>query len=167
MTTATSGTTTTTVSAPGKILLAGGYTVLESPNVGVVLAVDKKFYSTVIKHEKSGGEASCCITVHSPQFAATWKYNANNKKEGLELTANETNQTSNTFVEKTLRITLSYLCQEAALFDLDVTILADNDFYSVTPHLQSRKWDATPENLAALPLPNMYGAWDHTAIAPT
>lgn len=148
---AVTSTTSTTVSAPGKILLAGGYTVLESPNVGVVLAVDKKFYSTVVK-QVTKEEGSACITVHSPQFGATWKYNAKkNKSEGLELTADKGNQSFNSFVEKTLRVTLAYLCMDAPLADLEITILADNDFYSVAPHLQERGWDATAENLAKLP----------------
>lgn len=146
---AVTSTTSTTVSAPGKILLAGGYTVLESPNVGVVLAVDKRFYSTVVKHvAKEEGSAS--ITVHSPQFGATWRYHAK-KTEGLQLSADESNKSSNSFVEKSLRVTLAYLCREAPLADLEITILADNDFYSVAPHLQERGWDATAENLARLP----------------
>ena len=36
-----------TLSAPGKILMAGGYLVLESPNIGLVVAADKRFYTTV------------------------------------------------------------------------------------------------------------------------
>lgn len=161
---------TTTVSAPGKILLAGGYVVLEAPNVGVVLAVDKRFYSTVvrdIKEERSSkksktdiSEASdAIITVQSPQFGSTWKYSANiTAADGsLELTADPNNETTNAFVEKTLRITLAYcLCAQNdipnnKLTHLEITILADNDFYSVAPHLQERNWEATPENLARLP----------------
>ncbi|CAB9520370.1 Phosphomevalonate kinase [Seminavis robusta] len=158
-------TTSTTVSAPGKILLAGGYTVLESPNVGVVLAVDKKFYSTVVKHEpvpssdseptnkKPKVEDSATISVHSPQFGATWKYNAKISEQGLELTPDADNKSTNPFVEKSLRITLCYLVvsQQQTLCDLEITILADNDFYSVTPHLKKREWEATAENLAKLP----------------
>ena len=37
-----------TLSSPGKVLMAGGYLVLESPNIGVVVAADKRFYSTVM-----------------------------------------------------------------------------------------------------------------------
>lgn len=198
-------TTTTTVSAPGKILLAGGYVVLEAPNPGVVLAVDKRFYSTVEKEKNmettekdADGEpaekkpkvesaaaaatttatASINITVHSPQFGATWKYqastatsnNSNNDDEdddsdddsnsnafSLTLTANPTNASSNSFVEKTLRVTLAYLLlasqpqQHSKCYKLTITILANNDFYSVAPHLQARNWDATPKHLAQLP----------------
>ena len=162
---------TTTVSAPGKILLAGGYVVLEKPNVGVVLAVDKRFYSTVVKQQAAdtNGESepetkkseteetsvATIITVHSPQFGATWKYQAQKNADGaLELSPDASNATSNTFVEKSLRITLAYTFQKEPLSSyssLEITILADNDFYSVTPHLQKRNWEATAENLAKLP----------------
>ena len=36
-----------TVSAPGKALIAGGYLVLERENVGYTVAVSSRFYSTV------------------------------------------------------------------------------------------------------------------------
>ena len=74
---------TTTVSAPGKILLAGGYLVLEAPNVGVVLAVDKKFYSTVKTTTPSQIAGAGVITVHSPQFGSTWKYIFGSNNDGV------------------------------------------------------------------------------------
>jgi hypothetical protein len=40
-------TESTTVSASGKALIAGGYLVLENPNVGVTVASTSRFYSTV------------------------------------------------------------------------------------------------------------------------
>lgn len=36
-----------TVSAPGKVLIAGGYLVLDRPNVGVVLAATARFFTSV------------------------------------------------------------------------------------------------------------------------
>ena len=36
-----------TVSAPGKALIAGGYLVLEQPNVGVVVSCPSRFYTTI------------------------------------------------------------------------------------------------------------------------
>lgn len=35
------------VSAPGKALIAGGYLVLEEPNVGIVVSCTARFYATV------------------------------------------------------------------------------------------------------------------------
>jgi phosphomevalonate kinase len=57
------------ISAPGKVLLAGGYLVLDPTYSGVVVSTSSRFY-TVISRAKSN-----CIIVRSPQFInATWSY---------------------------------------------------------------------------------------------
>lgn len=62
--------TTTTVSAPGKVLIAGGYLVLDPAYPGVVVSTSSRFY-TVIRN----GQQPSHITVRSPQFLdATWTY---------------------------------------------------------------------------------------------
>lgn len=58
------------VSAPGKVLLAGGYLVLDPAYSGVVVSTSSRFY-TVISPGNAGQ-----IVVRSPQFInATWTYN--------------------------------------------------------------------------------------------
>src|SRR4051812_25260903 len=57
-------------SAPGKVLITGGYLILERPHAGLVLTVNARFY-TIIKHlnRRLAGKASTClIEVISPQF---------------------------------------------------------------------------------------------------
>jgi phosphomevalonate kinase len=188
--TSTSTSTSTTASAPGKILLAGGYLVLESPNVGLVVAVDKRFYSTVEFTGGTSGEATetassdrnsdsddnmLSITVKSPQFRQEWRYLY--QKSLCSLTADESfNTSTNDFVEKTLRVSLLYLLT-VTLSDVDVdvnvdvdttdsvprfmfiqrasalliTIRADNDFYSLVPHLEERHLDRSLESVQKLP----------------
>lgn len=61
----------TVVSSPGKVLIAGGYLVLDRAYAGVVVSTSSRFY-TVIQNS-TGGDA--LITVRSPQFLnATWEY---------------------------------------------------------------------------------------------
>jgi phosphomevalonate kinase len=179
-------TTTTTASAPGKILLAGGYLVLESPNVGLVVAVDKRFYTTV---EFTGGDTSTSmgaskadndndnaahipsdttdtlsITVKSPQFRQEWRYLY--QKSLFTLTADESfNTSTNAFVEKTLRVSLLYLLSRIHTDQIStnndhtilratallVTIRADNDFYSLVPHLEERGLDRSLASVQKLP----------------
>jgi phosphomevalonate kinase len=186
----TTTTTTTTASAPGKILLAGGYLVLESPNVGLVIAVDKRFYTTVeftsggnmddmgtasSKADNDIGNAApsdtfsdtLSITVKSPQFRQEWKYLY--QKNLFTLVADESfNTSTNAFVEKTLRISLLYLLSRTSIHtDTDnndkknntilratallVTIRADNDFYSLVPHLEERQLDRSLTSVQKLP----------------
>lgn len=67
----------TVVSCPGKVLLAGGYLVLEPAYSGLVVGTASRFY-TVVQDDDAGDDAtgqSRLITVRSPQFKeATWSY---------------------------------------------------------------------------------------------
>lgn len=60
------------VSAPGKVLLAGGYLVLDPKHSGVVVATSSRFYSII---RPAAAPRAHQITVRSPQFIdATWSY---------------------------------------------------------------------------------------------
>lgn len=69
----------TIASAPGKVLLTGGYLVLDQQYTGLVIGTSARFY-TVIR--KVGVEAQGTIKVRSPQFdQATWDYVASISQE--------------------------------------------------------------------------------------
>ena len=165
--------------------MAGGYLVLESPNVGVVLATNKRFYCTVeavdpavpLDPDHKNDAIMTEIVVKSPQFHSEWSYTFTATKDvddttpsqyyynTTTLTPSTSNETVNGFVEKTLRLTLSYILdsltttttvqqqqqQQVLPTNLQITIRADNDFYSVIPHLQERNLPATPESVDSLP----------------
>ena len=60
----------TVVSAPGKVLLAGGYLILDPRYSGIVVSTSSRFYSVVAPASTPG-----VITVNSPQFTnAVCKY---------------------------------------------------------------------------------------------
>jgi phosphomevalonate kinase len=62
---------TTVVSAPGKVLLAGGYLVLDRKYTGLVVATSSRFY-TVVRDLDIGHMR---VRVRSPQFLnAEWDY---------------------------------------------------------------------------------------------
>ncbi|KAG7338920.1 GHMP-like kinase [Nitzschia inconspicua] len=144
-----------TVSAPGKILLAGGYLVLEAPHQGFVIAADKRFYTNIRISESKGAAKDTVITVVSPQFHLEWKYSYST--ETGTLVADLDNATTNPFVEKSLRVSFFYLhpTKEMLSSNLVITIYADNDFYSVLPHLpkgpDGSSIDRTPAAVEALP----------------
>jgi len=65
---------TTVVSAPGKVLIAGGYLVLDPAYSGVVVSASSRFYA-VIQTGPSSPPPPLIIRVQSPQFLdATWSY---------------------------------------------------------------------------------------------
>eukprot|EP00752_Nemacystus_decipiens_P017941 g16082.t1 len=170
----------TTVSAPGKVLVAGGYLVLDRPNVGVVLAATARFFSSVKwtdekvpapAHET--GERSqplVRIKVESPQFRSVHWYECVVYDGRLPILLASSDQKPNVFVERALTYTLGYLLQaEKAgsgesttvkdyLRDagdrghvLAIKLRADNDFYSQTRQLHARGLPCTSSALATLP----------------
>jgi phosphomevalonate kinase len=72
--------TTTVASAPGKVLLAGGYLILDRPHAGTVVALDARFYSGVEfvafadQQALEAAAAGLVIEVHSPQFRDERRY---------------------------------------------------------------------------------------------
>ncbi|PWY97303.1 ribosomal protein S5 domain 2-like protein [Testicularia cyperi] len=77
----------TTVSAPGKVLIAGGYLVLDPAYPGLVVSTSSRFYCTARSQTSSSAttqaqsasesDPTCLITVRSPQFVdAEWIYRA-------------------------------------------------------------------------------------------
>ena len=58
----------TTVSAPGKVLVTGGYLVLEKPNTGIVIATNSRFKSTVASFQQQNEGKKTNLVVESPQF---------------------------------------------------------------------------------------------------
>lgn len=70
-----------TVSAPGKVLLTGGYLVLERPYSGLVLSCTCRFHSRVAWAPAAGADAAAAraargmaVRVDSPQFRASYGF---------------------------------------------------------------------------------------------
>ncbi|KAI0314123.1 Phosphomevalonate kinase [Amylostereum chailletii] len=146
---------TTVVSAPGKVLLAGGYLVLDPSYSGLVVSTSSRFYTVI-----APGSADV-IRVRSPQFEnATWSYSwkADDSSDTPRMTVEQTSSTSgstNKFVHLALQKTLSLALESKSVADvtkslangLDITIVGDNDFYSQQDQLKKMK---LPSDLASL-----------------
>lgn len=66
---------TVTVSAPGKVLLAGGYLVLDRNHTGLVFGLDARIHVHVETLSTCDGLSLSEIIVRSPQFRdAEWRY---------------------------------------------------------------------------------------------
>lgn len=73
--TASNPPTTTAVSAPGKVLLAGGYLVLDRAYTGLVFGLSARVNVVAAEIHTSPGVHLTEIVVESPQFVdATWRY---------------------------------------------------------------------------------------------
>jgi phosphomevalonate kinase len=65
----------TAVSAPGKVLLAGGYLVLDRAHTGLVFGLSARIHVVVRDIDTSAGVELAEMVVQSPQFRhASWIY---------------------------------------------------------------------------------------------
>ncbi|KAF6826808.1 phosphomevalonate kinase [Colletotrichum plurivorum] len=160
--TASNPPTTTAVSAPGKVLLAGGYLVLDRAYTGLVFGLSARVNVVAAEIHTSPGVHLTEIVVESPQFVdATWRYGFHLAPEDGGITVTQLQVGSkinpNPFVETTLSYALTYIARankqrpNHALASTRLIILADNDYYSL------------PEGAAATaPKQSRFARYPHT-----
>ncbi|KAK7057180.1 Phosphomevalonate kinase [Favolaschia claudopus] len=145
----------TVVSSPGKVLIAGGYLVLDRAYAGVVVSTSSRFY-TVVQNSSSKENL---ITVRSPQFvSATWAYSV--KFEPSVLVEDlPTNESKNKFVHLALQSIISLACEIKGVAHvktqlssgIKIHIVGDNDFYSQRAQLASLSLPRTLASLSKIP----------------
>ncbi|WFD00439.1 phosphomevalonate kinase [Malassezia yamatoensis] len=150
----------TTVSAPGKVLVAGGYLVLDPRYFGLVLATNARFYTCVSQRNESSIPT---VSVRSAQFLdAEWVYQVHLPTtddtwqcvQGMWIAANEATS-RNPFVALSLLYALQLGIEKLGPEQLrqklgaglEITIVGDNDYYS--HRVEGRA--ASIEELQALP----------------
>uniref|UniRef100_A0A7C9DS86 phosphomevalonate kinase n=2 Tax=Opuntia streptacantha TaxID=393608 RepID=A0A7C9DS86_OPUST len=152
-------------SAPGKVLLTGGYLVLERPNAGLVLSTNARFYAIVkpfhddVKPE-SWAWSWMDLKLTSPQLSREILYKMSMKN--LTLQRISSRDSKNPFVEQAVQYCVAAahakldkdkkdILEKRLLQGLDITILGANEFYSYRDQLVARGLPLTPEALVALP----------------
>ncbi|KAF2765225.1 ERG8, Phosphomevalonate kinase [Teratosphaeria nubilosa] len=127
------------VSAPGKVLLAGGYLVLDRAYTGLVFGLDARIHVVVQDIPTRNGVILNEIVVKSPQFKdAVWEYGyrLSDRQGGMTVTQlradADLNLNRNAFIETALTYALTYIASVSSpiISPASVTILADNDYYS-------------------------------------
>ncbi|KAJ1678594.1 phosphomevalonate kinase, partial [Spiromyces aspiralis] len=160
-------------SAPGKVLIVGGYLVLDREFKGLVVGTDARFYAAVKTVDKQEAPADTdplpgvvLITVTSVQFNQTrWSYalsyGAGGSKELALSQVHSANGGKNRFVETVIQCTLLLVqhANPAAISELFagaakhvlIALAADNDFYSQAQELRARGLPPTSKGLSMLP----------------
>ncbi|KQK22532.1 phosphomevalonate kinase, peroxisomal [Brachypodium distachyon] len=153
-------------SAPGKVLVAGGYLVLERPNPGLVLSTTARFYAIIrpIHDELSPNSwawAWSDVKVTSPQLSREATYKLSLKNSTLQLTS--ARESANPFVEQAIQFSIAAAkvtitdkekkdaLDKLLLQGLNITILGCNDFYSYRNQIEARGLPLSPEVLLSLP----------------
>jgi len=149
----TNNNVSTTATCPGKVLILGGYAILERPNSGLVLAVDSRFRSSATWEDdvvEPGSDPK--VEIFSKQWGG-WKGSYRfSEKEGLVPDASSTER--NAYVEKPASWALYCATREKPFppnKSLKIVLLADNDFYSQQENLKALGLKRTSEGLRALP----------------
>ncbi|KAL5552263.1 hypothetical protein UlMin_002439 [Ulmus minor] len=152
-------------SAPGKVLMTGGYLILERPNAGVVLSTNARFFAIVKPlHEQIEPQSWAWgwtdVKLTSPQLARQTAYKLSLKN--LMLQKVSPSGSGNPFVEQAVQYSVAAahatvdqtnkdLLHKLLLQGLDITILGSNDFYSYRNLIEARGLPLTPDSLASLP----------------
>ncbi|XP_048319868.2 phosphomevalonate kinase, peroxisomal isoform X2 [Ziziphus jujuba] len=152
-------------SAPGKVLMTGGYLILERPNAGLVLSTNARFYAIVkplyddIKPD-SWAWAWTDVKLTSPQLSRESMFKLSLKNFTLQPASSS--ESRNPFVEQVVQYSVAAAhatfdeskkdsLHKLLLQGLDITILGSNDFYSYRNQIEARGLPLTPDALAALP----------------
>lgn len=152
-------------SAPGKVLMTGGYLVLERPNAGLVLSTNARFYAIVKPiypqtKPDSWAWAWSDVRLTSPQLSREAFYKLALKN--LTIQTVSSSETRNPFVEYAVQYSVAAayatadqnkkdLLHKLLLQGLDITILGSNDFYSYRNEIERHGLPLTSESLATLP----------------
>ncbi|VDB95113.1 unnamed protein product [Peniophora sp. CBMAI 1063] len=140
----------TVVSAPGKVLAAGGYLVLDPAHSGLVIATSARFYTAI---SVPSSPAPRTIRVRSPQFEdATWVYTVFETGEVEQSSPGAPNKFVQLALAQTLKLAREYgTGSEALQRGLDITIAGDNDFYSQRDQLKALSLPPTVASLSHIP----------------
>lgn len=139
-------------SAPGKVLITGGYLVLDQKYSGLVITTDARFYSSCYSSSKESSSGSFKITVNSPQFLNSSRVYS---VDGFVIT-NSLDQPANPFIETCLQLCLCF-AQQSLANDVNITIEADNAFYSQASSLDKLNLPLERKYLLQLPPRNKLG----------
>lgn len=136
-------TRTITCSAPGKILLTGGYLVLDPSYPGFVLSLSARIFASV---SYTPAVSRNQIRVTSPQFpGAIWDF------ESTEHELQCVSQPDNPFVREALVTVLSYLGVLSDFRSFQVTILADNQYYSLPQNPFGNRFTKSTHSISETP----------------
>jgi len=143
------------VSAPGKVLITGGYLVLDQQYTGFVQATSSRFVCMVLKNDQNTSDKNA-IKVTSPQFIqGQWDYHWNN--ETKELSEDATNASQNYYIQCTIQNTLliaSNLCpdfNDLLESGIRIIIMGHNDFYSQREQLKKMNLPRNFTSIRSIP----------------
>lgn len=146
-------------SSPGKVLILGGYVIVEPNNVGISVGVNARFTTKVKSFTKRKGtsqseETPLVLLVHilSPQFHQSYAFEVKMSEEEI-LHVQQVEGIPSVFLKYAVFFSVSGSLRsssECIYEEIHLELLADNDFYSQKNYLDQHHLTVTVENLRQL-----------------
>ncbi|KAG5483103.1 hypothetical protein LSCM4_07320 [Leishmania orientalis] len=143
-------------SAPGKVLILGGYLIVEPctpANIGISIGVNARFTTRIVKAQPATAAASGQTVVHvnSPQFHQSFCFAANTSAGGT-VSVKQTEGPRSPFIFYAILYSLAAAQSLGSNTDGEIwmELLADNDFYSQRNYLESQGKEVNVANLRSL-----------------
>jgi phosphomevalonate kinase len=142
-------------SAPGKVLLAGGYLIVQKQHRGLVISTSSRFYSSIKSLNAQPQDSSAIpVRVISPQFSSESQFSLQFDDQTNLITL--INPKAPIYILLSLRVGLAIIARllsntsesaRSAFLSklkqgLTITLQADNEFYSqqqIVTHFHSRR----------------------------
>ncbi|KPA75038.1 putative phosphomevalonate kinase protein [Leptomonas pyrrhocoris] len=142
-------------SAPGKVLILGGYLIVESsnpPNVGISIGVNARFTTRIVKTAKAATAGQIAVHVNSPQFHQAYVFVVDTSTDGT-VSARQTEGPESSFIFYAILYSVAAALSTGDSVDGEIwmELLADNDFYSQRNRLEAEQKPVNVANLRALP----------------
>eukprot|EP01060_Flectonema_neradi_P000017 TRINITY_DN10014_c0_g1_i1.p1 TRINITY_DN10014_c0_g1~~TRINITY_DN10014_c0_g1_i1.p1 ORF type:complete len:435 (+),score=75.35 TRINITY_DN10014_c0_g1_i1:115-1419(+) len=142
------------VSAAGKVLICGGYLIVEKGNPGVSIAVDCKFNCRGRAKEvpnTTNVTTDITVLVKSLQFGSTQEIKL--KKDGDQWEFSNEQSISN-FIAAAVKYGITEAAGMTVPDVIELELFADNSFYSQANYLKSQGQEVTYNNLVNVPASN-------------
>ncbi|KAL7704064.1 phosphomevalonate kinase protein [Lotmaria passim] len=142
-------------SAPGKVLILGGYLIVESadpPNVGISIGVNARFTTRIVKAARASTAGQTTVHVSSPQFHQSYCFVVDSTATGT-VSAQQTEglKTAFVFYAVLYSVAAAVSLGDSVGGEIWLELLADNDFYSQRNHLTAQQRPVNVANLRSLP----------------
>lgn len=142
-------------SAPGKVLILGGYLIVQSPNVGISIGINSRFTAAVTKAQCSTAKDSIAVHIVSPQFKQEFIFCctivAAPEREVVKVEQTAGPASPFLYYSVLYSVSAARIHKAAVAEDLWLELRADNDFYSQRNYLEQHDMAVTVENLRKLP----------------
>ncbi|CCW67816.1 unnamed protein product [Phytomonas sp. Hart1] len=138
-------------SAPGKVLIVGGYLIVQSPNVGISIGVNARFTTHVVSFSSSVSPNITTIHIFSPQFNQNFTFTCVTDKNVVTAKQSEGPTSHFLYYAALFGVAAARLLGSDAGQELHLELLADNDFYSQRNYLETHNETVNVSNLRQLP----------------